>query len=191
MEDPPMLQHPAEIERLLNLYVKLNPQRVLEIGSLFGGTLKKWIEFAPVGAIIVSVDVIPNPDYFPTEDILHWRSRWPVWARKARVNLETIYGNSNNNATVERVSKFAPFDFIFVDGGHEYATVANDYAIYSKLLRADGVIAFHDIAYPNRNDRSVDVGRWWRNIKKTKSAKMEEILRHPDQKDWGIGIIRK
>lgn len=36
------------------------------------------------------------------------------------------------------------FDFIFIDGGHDFDTIASDTAIARQLARADAVIAWHD-----------------------------------------------
>ncbi|WP_338763645.1 class I SAM-dependent methyltransferase [Massilia sp. METH4] len=36
------------------------------------------------------------------------------------------------------------FDFIFIDGGHDYDTIASDTAVALQLARPDAVIAWHD-----------------------------------------------
>jgi len=55
-----VLQDPQELEAILLLYRKLRPKKVLEIGSLYGGTLWHWIQKSEPGTVIVSVDMIPN-----------------------------------------------------------------------------------------------------------------------------------
>ena len=55
-------QDEAEFNQLLAIYKELAPKQVVEIGSLTGETLKRWIANAETGATIVSVDrgCLPN-----------------------------------------------------------------------------------------------------------------------------------
>jgi len=96
---------------------------------------------------------------------------------------------------VRQAAGYGPFDFVFVDGGHDYETVQNDYEKYWPLVRPGGVMAFHDIAYPDVNrPHQIDVGRWWRDLKlngHSPMASVRELLDHDGQDDWGIGLLVK
>lgn len=54
---------------------------------------------------------------------------------------------------IKFAARWAPFDFLFIDAGHRYTDVEQDYEHYSKLVRSGGIIAFHDalmrIGYEN------------------------------------------
>jgi predicted O-methyltransferase YrrM len=38
-----------------------------------------------------------------------------------------------------------PIDFLFIDGGHKYEEVLDDFRVWSKHVRQGGIIAFHDV----------------------------------------------
>ena len=185
------LQDAQELEAILLLYRKLRPKRVLEIGSLYGGTLWHWIQKADPGMVIVSVDKIPSNKNHGASVVLEKQKLWAGWAETARVELVQIVGNSNDIEVVHSVKEFQPFDFIFVDGGHDYETVNMDYQLYYPMLNKGGLMAFHDIAALDENIHNIDVGRWWREMTDAKmfDGKVMESITRPGK--WGIGIIKK
>jgi predicted O-methyltransferase YrrM len=69
-------------------------------------------------------------------------------------------------------------DFLFIDGGHDSTTVTADYNNYSRYVRNDGVIAFHDTMH------EMGVKNLWLRIKH--GRKMVEI-----NKQYGIGVLWK
>jgi len=112
-------QNAAEINALLDIYIKLKPHRVLEIGSAWGGTLWGWIEYAEKGTTVISVDMMVDPPIYGDHKLLEdSRALWDGWANEAEVELKTIIGNSQLDETADLVREFAPFDFVFIDGGH-------------------------------------------------------------------------
>ena len=185
------LQDPQELEAVLLMYRKLKPKRVLEIGSLYGGTLWHWIMKAYPGTVIVSVDKIPDNKDHKASVVLEEHKLWAGWAETAQVELIEIIGNSNDIEVVNWVKEYQPFDFIFVDGGHDYETVSADYQNYYPMLNKGGLMAFHDIATPDVNAYEIDVGRWWRDMTAAKmfDGKVMESITRPGK--WGIGIIKK
>jgi len=190
-----IFQYERELWRMLEIYRTLRPRRVLEIGSLYGGTLWFWMQYSEPGAVIVSIDLIlPTIDHRFGE-IIRCQALWQPWAEAAQVNLVTLHANSNEAAIVRQAARHGPFDFIFVDGGHDYETVQNDYEKYWPMVRPGGVMAFHDIAYPDLNSpHQIDVGRWWRDLKMNghrPMAWLREMFDHDGQDDWGIGVLVK
>ena len=186
-----VLQDPQELEAILLLYRKLRPKKVLEIGSLYGGTLWHWIQKSEPGTVIVSVDMIPNNKEHRANRVLESRKEWNGWAETARVELVPIIGSSTDLMIIESVKFYQPFDFIFVDGGHDYETVHSDYNNYYPMLRKGGLMAFHDIAALEENKHNIAVGSWWREMTAAKMFTgkiMESITR---KRNWGIGIIEK
>jgi len=142
----PTHQHPHEFDDLLALYTQLQPQRVLEIGSWHGGTLKQWIERAPRGAVVVSID----------PGVL---DQWDGWAATAGVHLSCLTGRSQDQAIIDKAQTYGPYDFAFIDGAHDYVSVKADFENYRQMMAPGGVMAFHDILaherYPDNHVRRV------------------------------------
>lgn len=187
-----LLQDHWEIEKLItDFYIPLKPRMVLEIGSLYGGTLWKWIQNSERGTKIISLDLIPDNELHSMEDVLEARRLWATWANRAGVDLVKMTGNSNEYEISKWVKTCAPFDFIFVDGGHDQKTVHTDWNLYFPMLKDGGVIAFHDIAFDLENKFCIEVGVWWRQMKEAGmfGDDVTEIIETPG---WnGIGVIRK
>ena len=181
-------QQPDELMRLIQLAARLDPQRILEIGSLYGGTLWHWMQFFR-GSLIVSVDMIAEriPEH-RHKDIVKARSLWQSWANGSDCKLKIYTGPSQHPMLIEKAQEDAPYDFIFVDGGHEYYQVNSDYENYFPMLRKGGMIAFHDIAYPARGG-PIEVGAWWIDFKARGGYRIEEIVDH--ENEWGIGVVWK
>ena len=69
---------------------------------------------------------------------------------------------------------------MFIDAGHFYGEVRNDWITYGAL--SDDIVCFHDINYPH-------VARLWNEIK----AEYEtlEIVSEPITEWHGIGVVFK
>lgn len=186
----PIYQDEGELNRLLELVKELKPKRILEIGSLHGGTLWYWMN-ASKGAEIVSVDSgVQRFDSRFTE-IEHDRiNLWPKWERETSCIITQIRADSTLPETVESVREYAPFDFIFIDGGHDFNTAMSDWQNYWPMLKNGGLLAFHDIAYPDNNRERYAVGKVWRGVRD--NGKWQEIIReHNKEGIWGIGAMWK
>lgn len=186
----PFYQSPAELAQLLARVRELKPRRILEIGSLYGGTLWHWMESC-TGALVVSVDMVAEgvPQH-PIERILEARAHWERWAAELCCLLKYYTGPSDHAQILDAARRHAPYDFIFIDGGHLYHQVEADYLNYWPMLRPGGLMAFHDIAYPD-GFPGIGVGTWWRDLKQaTGGHGMREIRKMQDQ-TWGIGLIWK
>lgn len=163
-----------EFEQLLDLYRDAAPVGVLEIGTYHGGTLYHWLQNARDGALVVALD-----SYSVGVDNRHLYEDW----RPSGVTLEVIEGGSHDPATVARVQEFAPFDWIFIDAGHLYHEVRNDWEFYGPMAAKGGVVCFHDI---NPADETIEVDRLWREIKRRHST--EEIV-GGHEGGGGIGVV--
>jgi predicted O-methyltransferase YrrM len=78
-------------------------------------------------------------------------------------------------------------DFLFIDGDHTEAGVAQDYNDYREFVRPGGIIAFHDII-ENQPFASNQVYHFWKKVKPGQTV--EEFIDDPQQCGFGIGIIR-
>jgi len=170
----PTHQHPHEFDDLLALYTALRPQRVLEIGSWHGGTLKQWIESATHDAVVVSIDT-------GTLD------QWDAWAQAAGVQLIRLTGRSQDQAIVEAARGYGPYDFAFIDGAHDEASVKADFENYRPMMAPGGVMAFHDIlAHPRYPDNQVR--RVWDEIVAA-GYRTRELVENPAFSWGGYGLI--
>lgn len=174
-------QTATEFYEFLGRYRALDPRsKVIEIGSLGGETLWHWIKGASPGGTVVSVDLrVPESDgrhaaHKYGQDVL-----WPQWAAQAHVDLIVFNADSTRPETIARVKNtVGEVDLLFIDGGHDYATVKADYSNYVPLVRQGGLIALHDI------QGIEDVARFWNEVK---GANAWEECCHPG--GWGIGLF--
>lgn len=173
--DPiPTHQHPREFEELLALYEQLPPMRVLEIGSWHGGTLRQWIKRAPRDAQIVCID----PGI---------KNEWTTWANAYSVQLICLAGRSQDMAIVEAVRWRSPYDFAFIDGAHDYASVRADFENYYPMMAPGGVMAFHDILAHERYPGN-EVRRVWDEIRAA-GYRTQELIEDPAFSWGGIGLV--
>ncbi len=119
-------QDKEELWQLMEYLLELKPHKILEIGNACGGTTLFWQAIAPE---VYSLDMKPLEghipmDYFP--------------------KVTFLIGDSHAKETLEDASKFAPYDFLFIDGDHSTDGVKQDYEMYSPLVRAGGLVGFHD-----------------------------------------------
>jgi predicted O-methyltransferase YrrM len=171
-------QNREEFERLVNIFRKLNPKIILEIGSYKGGSLyifsrqKKELEMISI-------------DYPMKSEKLKWLKYFII----NKIPLETqklhlLKKDSQKIETVQEVKNILngkKIDFLFIDADHSYGGVKKDFELYSGLVRKGGVIAFHDIA------SSEGVIKFWNEIEKNYDS--EEII--SKNNPIGIGVIKK
>lgn len=169
-------QNDWEFDQLLDTFKRLKPERILEIGSAYGGSLYHWIHNAPKGALIVSLDLgDPQMVDYPL---------WLEWAKDAGVNLQLVTGNSNEMGSLHAVMRISPvYDWIFIDGAHDSTSVRRDWDWYGKLAAPSGIVAFDDIkTHPETGVHIV-----WADIKRTHST--SEIIQEGDGLGNGLGIV--
>lgn len=173
----PAYQNVLEIGALWDLVTHNRHSRVLEIGSLFGGTLWWWSHLPEIETL-VSVDL---PSSWPQvrDGVREARTHWHDWF-SPRVEFIDIQANSRDPQTVEALRPLAPFDFAFIDGDHSYEGVKSDWLMYSPLIRRGGLVAFHD-TWPNHDRHEPGVVRW-----------VDELRHHLPSMEWtdpdGVGI---
>ncbi|MGH9467964.1 MAG: class I SAM-dependent methyltransferase, partial [Terriglobales bacterium] len=173
--------------RFAELVAELRPRRVLEIGTCKGGTLCVLCRLAAPDATIVSLD-LPGGAYgggYDAKRALVFRA----FPRRGQ-RLHLVRGDSHLPQIRERVARALggePLDLVFIDGDHSYAGVKADYEMYSPMVRAGGVVAFHDIV-EHPPEYGVGVGRFWREIRGPGAV---EIIADPGQGWAGIGVLRR
>ncbi len=192
IEEAPVeiFQSEYELSNLYRIVKSINPTKIVEIGSLFGGTLWHWMRLCKPGSTFVAVDmmVAKEDNRYKLQQYCHNRL-WYEWANAKQHNLQVIEGSSQDPKVIETIyEKYKPVDFLFIDGDHTYGGVKRDFQNYLDLVRPGGVMAFHDIAIPEE-DSIVwgGVSRLWAEIKDSKKYVIEEFIEKP--RWWGIGVL--
>lgn len=159
------IQDPRELEDLLAL-LSLGgdqPERAVEVGTCFGGTLWALAQVCPV---VVGVD--------RDISLLDSRNR----------GLPLVEGESAAPETVQSALAIlgdAP-DFIFIDAAHEPEAVWADYTAWSPTLASGGIMAFHDIL-----GQAADA---WRGLLAADPPPGEAVTQIAYSEDRGIGLVR-
>ena len=118
--------------------------------------------------------------------------------RLARLLLPTqrgrfIRGDSHDPVirTAAVAALDAPIDVLMIDGDHTYAGVRKDFEEYAPLVRAGGLIVFHDIL-PHPGVPACQVDRLWREIRD--GYQHHEYCEPDHDAGWGqwggIGVLR-
>jgi cephalosporin hydroxylase len=185
----PAWQNRGEILKLMELVEALKPRRACEIGSMEGGTLFLLTRMCDPESHVISLD------WSYTEAR---RRSFPRFAR-GRQRLSLVEADSHAPSTRRRVEELLegePLDFLFIDGDHSLAGVALDFEMFAPLVRAGGIIAFHDIVPDVRARRgemtlrdSGGVPIFWREVRE-RYPDCREFIDDPEQDGCGIGIIR-
>lgn len=192
---PPVriLQQPEEIAGLVSLYKSKKPKYVLEIGSFTGGTLWYWIKLAQPGAKIVSVDLMIQDGQRHEQE--KGRREWSNWIEGIDCEFSSHLCSTTSPLFPKIVKREFPegIDFAFVDGGHSYEVVQNDFAVIWQNLREGGLIALHDIHTLSKDN---DCAKFWEALRN--SGGLEHYLEigtnygSPEGGlGWGIGVVFK
>jgi cephalosporin hydroxylase len=184
------LQRRIEIVGLMERLAALRPARLLEIGSWHGGTAFLFGRVATPEATLVLVD---------TGFDLALRSALPRLLRRGQ-RMICLRADTHLAATRDRIRELVhgeAFDFLFIDGDHSYEGVAADFRDYAPLVRAGGLIAFHDVVMDHRTRRGADtvsssggVWRFWAEVRRSYGAATAEYIEDPGQDGAGIGVLR-
>lgn len=158
-------QKSTELAPLISLLRARQPETVLEIGTLLGGTLYAWCQIAHPRATIISIDLPGGPfgGGYDEEQLPLLRSYAGCSQR-----LCLLVGDSHAPETkqdVEAILSGRSIDFLMIDGDHSYAGVQKDFEDYSPLVGSGGVIALHDIL-PHDRMPDCEVDRFWNEVKK-------------------------
>jgi predicted O-methyltransferase YrrM len=181
-----MTQKRSEISDLARRVRRLAPRRILEIGTSYGGTLYLWTRLARDDATVLSIDLPPWELDDPGEAE---RLRLLRGFRRGGQTLHLLRHDSHLEATRRAVVAElagAPLDFLFIDGDHSYEGVHRDFADYGPLVRAGGLIAFHDI-HPHSRGWGGEVARFWAEIRGR--YRTAELIERRRQDGFGIGVV--
>ena len=181
-------QKRTEVLSLLENLAEERPKFLCEIGSSRGGTLFLLARVCAPNATIISIDL--GVSYV----------RRLIYQRMANQHqrIFCIRGDSRSPQTINRVGKILGknrLDCLFVDGDHSLGSVMSDFATYSRLVRENGIIAFHDIVVDHQSRFGSNSVNWTGGVPKFWSlVKTEfeswEYVEDPEQDGYGLGVVR-
>ncbi len=183
---PNIQQHEWEMRTFLaKVLAELKPERTVELGTYKGWTAA--LLSVVTSRHTVSLDI---KDYGTSDAVSHGHQLTTLIADASRDSLLP--------GTVEAILG-GPIDLLFIDDGHFYDTICDEYAIWRMSVRRGGWIVFHDIN-PLANigphgvqPDCIQVTRFWNELPGNK----QEIIATAEHKDWkgtlphgGIGILK-
>lgn len=176
-------QKKGEVVALLELVASDRPSRVLEIGTLNGGTLFLLACAASRDARLLSLDL---RQYNHAHRFLFRH----FGCRSQKIHVQRIDSHAEETRRwVEEWFDRQPLDLLFIDGDHSYEGVRRDWELYSPLVRPGGLIALHDIV--EGPEWAVgEVPRFWREVRDTLDD-VVELVESRDQGGYGIGVGRR
>lgn len=178
-----MLQHFSEPQAASELEWMLERVKgcksLLEVGSNFGGTLRRMAAVMQQGSTIVSVDLPCDSTPKELQPLENLKLACKQISQLGG-NVQLFIGDSHNAQVVEAVRKHGPYDFCFIDGDHSYQGMKADWENYGPMAK---VVAFHDIGGPIDACR-----RFWRELKAEGKYRTEEFVAN-EQRFFGIGIV--
>lgn len=126
------------VQNLLYMWtVSLRPRRVLEIGTHIG-----------TGAVIIGHGLKTNGygKIITVEPGEHYQKVAATHVKQAGVaeQVEILPGFSYDSHCKERLAAEAPFELIFIDGAHDYASFQHDLELACTLICDNGIIVCHD-----------------------------------------------
>jgi predicted O-methyltransferase YrrM len=176
------LQNPEELIWLIKIIQKLVKNKklklknFLEFGYAWGFTnsiLNKFFKFEK----IISVDNINNEG----------QSKESFFANLRFKNFVLLCGDSRSKFIKDQIKLNSKYDLIFIDGGHEYDVVKNDFELAKKNRSKNSIIIFHDI----NATACKGPGKLWKQIKKDKSKNIKkfEYVCKNYKIQYGIGVL--
>lgn len=179
-------QDAGELDQLLKIIQ--GKKSLLEIGSAFGGCLKRMANVLEPRSLIVSVDM-PTTSESEIDEFRNYLD--PLHSLKeacSHINLalghrvELFIGNSRSTQILESVRALGPFDVGFIDGDHSYEGVNADWENYGPMCK---VVAFHDIAGP-----VTGCVKFWSELVKDGKYRTQEFVNHANgYSGLGIGVV--
>ncbi|WLB14820.1 class I SAM-dependent methyltransferase (plasmid) [Bradyrhizobium elkanii] len=180
-----MLQDEQEIAAFADLMKAEGVVSYLEIGSKFGGSLRRVGEVLPPGSVVVSVDLPKGTKAWAQSEpslksvMADLKAKW--------CDTHLIWGNSTDQSVIDQVNALGPFDCVFIDGDHRLPGLTRDWINYGPLGR---MVAFHDISWRRAPDwvgTRIDVPEFWSVLKA--DYRHQEFKFCPTGKNNGIGVL--
>jgi glycosyltransferase involved in cell wall biosynthesis len=157
-----LLQNLFEFGRLLALLEFDLPRAVIEIGTHQFGSARLLLDLLPSVDRLVTIDSEQRVTLGERLDIERRYGDRLRFLRRDSLRL------SMRDSAAAALGDQA--DLLVIDGAHGYRWVAQDFALYSRLVRPRGLIAIHDIA------GEPEVALFWSRLKRAEPNQCAEII---------------
>lgn len=174
----PIFQWEKEFAVIIELYRRIAPKRVLEVGTYHGGTLYHWLQNSRRGTHVVSLD-----SYAVGVDN---SAMYDEWIPRG-VMLDVIKGDCHSPRIIRQVNALGPYDWAFIDAGHYLKEVTKDWRNYGPMVKEGGFVIFHDILPPSEQWPDIEVALLWDEIRREHLTM--EIVNDRTASWGGIGIV--
>ena len=134
---PPIAQHTLAEHQALMRHAH-GASTVVEIGVAEGASAVGLREAMPADGTLYLID----PFHLSRIPALNFPKRAARRAVNSTGSVRTVWIESFSQDAVRDWK--SPIDFLFIDGDHREAAVERDWLDWSRFLRDDGVVAFHD-----------------------------------------------
>ena len=175
----------------LERVASIRPDRVLEIGTGWGGSLFAWAQVAAPDAHLISIDLpggIAGGGYTP-----EYAPRFNQFLFPDQ-RLTCILQDSAAFETVARIRKLLgddPLDLLFIDGSPLYEAASADYRNYAPLVREGGIIILHDVKHnrPTDGAEPIDRSRLWGELKQKHPRHEAFVSPDVNGQHLGVGVL--
>lgn len=165
-------QRVDELAAAIGRVVEIRPQVIVEIGCDRGGTLFCWRQICDA---VFGITLPENTHASGGQE------GYPLTTHGATV----LRGDSHDPTSLAWLREQLagrPVDVLHIDGDHSYQGVGTDYAMYSPLVRAGGLVLVHDVF--NHWDARCQVHEWW-----AERFPDVETIRSRQSRPVGYGVI--
>jgi cephalosporin hydroxylase len=169
-------QHPDELWNLIKWLETNYPviETIIEIGVFKGGTTRFWNALISSTGLYVGID-------------LNDRGLVPSVQEKYSLDdrMKFIIGDSTDKQVLLSCSDELDgrkADILFIDGNHRPEYFTADYRNYEAMVKAGGLIIFHDLA-------DVNIGRFYNELKL--STEYDNVEFWGQKEPCGIGVLIK
>lgn len=172
-------QDDREFWPLIEEVSKIQPKRILEIGTNHGGSTVFWDALAGPGGLVVGLDY----QGFEANKMSMFRPEFGCTYVPVS-DLRLLKRDSHAPETREEMASIFSegIDFLFIDGDHSYEGVKQDFEDYSPLVRPGGLVGLHDtLMSPEENMlHCMGVSKLWRELDRPKKG---------FEVSFGIGLV--
>ena len=114
----------------------IRPKKILEIGTLVGYTT------------IILADII-NDELQKIVSVELEENKIPKAKRYIKLagfddKVELLHGDSLEEKIIEKINREKPFDFVYLDGSHNYNHVKKELDVYWSMITKNGFLICHD-----------------------------------------------
>lgn len=148
----PFIEESKRIE-LYNFVLEYKPSKILELGFAHGVSaciLAAALDELPNPSIIDTVDILPAKawqDKLVSIDQLSSQMDLEKYIRIHREEKSHTWWLKKEIEESKQNKEWEPYDFIFIDGAHNWTIDSSAFFLCEKLLRTGGWILFDDLIY--------------------------------------------